>query len=383
MKIAFLCGSCEPGADGVGDYTLSVAQALVARGHICFVIALNDRYVDQPHHSWIESNPECSLPCLRLPASSTWRARAKILVAELERFKPDWISLQYVPYAFDKKGVPWRLFACLRTVRPLAKWHVMAHELWVDPDVSLKNRLMAATQAQVLRWLLTYLNPLLVHTSNSYYTHLFASIGKQSYILPLFSNIPIQPQLAAKPSSPVDWTFVFFGSIHPEWDPQSILEPLERAARKGALSSVSFISIGGAGVHGKALWKKLARTTPPWMQFSQLGFLPSSEISIQLQQADFGITTTPSHLLGKSGSVAAMLAHGLSVIVPRVEKTYGAWHQELLADDRFLLMDSNFFERLINQRRQGHLTNASDNQLGATTEQFLQALLGCHVTSAT
>ena len=119
------------------------------------------------------------------------------------------------------------------------------------------------------------------------------------------------------------------------------------------------------------------------MQFSQLGFLPSSEISIQLQQADFGITTTPSHLLGKSGSVAAMLAHGLSVIVPRVEKTYGAWHQELLADDRFLLMDSNFFERLINQRRQGHLTNASDNQLGATTEQFLQALLGCHVTSAT
>jgi glycosyltransferase involved in cell wall biosynthesis len=383
MKIAFLCGSCEPGADGVGDYTLSLAQALVERGHICCVIALNDRYVDQPHHSWIESNPQCSLPCLRLPASSTWRARAKNLAAELERFRPDWISLQYVPYAFNKKGVPWPLFACLRTVRPLAKWHVMAHELWVDPDVSLKNRLLAATQAQVLRWLLSYLNPSLVHTSNSYYTHLFASIGKQASILPLFSSIPIQPQQAAKPSSLVDWTFAFFGSIHPEWDPQSILEPLERAARKGALSSISFISIGGAGGHGRALWKKLARTTPHWMQFSQLGILPSSEISVKLQQADFGITTTPSHLLGKSASVAAMLAHGLSVIVPRVEKTSGPWHEKLLADDRFVLLDSSFGDRLIQQRRQVDLTNGADNQLCATTEQFLQALLGKNVTSAT
>jgi glycosyltransferase involved in cell wall biosynthesis len=383
MKIAFLCGSCEPGADGVGDYTLSLAQALVGRGHTCCVIALNDRYVDQPHHSWIESNPECSLPCLRLPASSTWRARAKILAAELKRFRPDWISLQYVPYAFNKKGLPWRLFACLRAVRPLAKWHVMAHELWVDPDVSLKNRLLAATQARVLRWLLSYLNPSLVHTSNSYYTHLFASIGKQASILPLFSSIPLQPQLAAKPSSLIDLTFVFFGSIHPEWDPQSILEPLERAARNGALSSISFISIGGAGEHGKALWKKLARTTPPWMQFSQLGLLPSSEISILLQQADFGITTTPSHLLGKSASVAAMLAHGLSVIVPRLEKTCGTWHQELLADDRFLLLDSSLGERLSQRRRQADLTNGAEHKLSATTEQFLQALLGSPVTSAT
>ena len=383
MKIAFLCGSCEPGADGVGDYTLSVARALVGRWHICFVIALNDRYVDQPHHSWIESNPECSLPCLRLHYASPWRVRAKILAAELERFRPDWISLQYVPYAFNKNGLPWPLFPSLRAVRPLAKWHLMAHELWVDPDVSLKNRLLAATQAQVLRWLLTYLNPSLVHTSNSYYTHLFASIGKQASILPLFSNIPIQHQPAAMPSSLVDWKFVFFGSIHPEWDPQSILEQLERAARKGALSSVSFISIGGAGEHGKALWKKLARTTPPWMQFSQLGLLPSTEISFRLQHADFGITTTPSHLLGKSGSVAAMLAHGLPVIVPRVEKTCGTWHQELLADDRFMLLDSSFGERLIQRRRQAHLTNGADHQLSATTEQFLQALLGSPVTSAT
>jgi glycosyltransferase involved in cell wall biosynthesis len=383
MKIAFLCGCCEPGSDGVGDYTLSVAQALVGRGHICFVIALNDRYVDHCQSFWIESNPQCSLPCLRLPSSSPWRERAKILAAELDRFRPDWISLQYVPYAFNIKGVPWPLFACLRAVRPLAKWHVMAHELWVDPDVSPKNWLLAATQAQVLRYLLTYLNTSQIHTSNSYYTHLLASIGKQGSVLPLFSSIPIQPQLAAKPSSLVHWTFVFFGSIHPEWDPQSILEALERAAHNGVLTSVSFISIGGAGEHGKALWQKLAHTTPAWMQFSQLGLLPSTEISVQLQQADFGITTTPSHLLGKSASVAAMLAHGLSVIVPRVEKTSGPWHQALQADDRFVLLDSSFGERLIQRRRQAHLTNGADHQLSATTEQFLQALLGSHVTSAT
>src|SRR6201995_2483307 len=42
-----------------------------------------------------------------------------------------------------------------------------------------------------------------------------------------------------------------------------------------------------------------------------------AELSRLLQTLDFGIGTHPWALLGKSGAVAAMLDHGLPVIVPR------------------------------------------------------------------
>ena len=45
------------------------------------------------------------------------------------------------------------------------------------------------------------------------------------------------------------------------------------------------------------------------------------EISIILQALDIGLATTPLQLIQKSGSVAAMLEHGLSVLVTRDD-----WH---------------------------------------------------------
>jgi len=40
-------------------------------------------------------------------------------------------------------------------------------------------------------------------------------------------------------------------------------------------------------------------------------------ISAQLRDADFGVAASPWQLIGKSGSAAAMLDHGLPVIVTR------------------------------------------------------------------
>jgi Trk K+ transport system NAD-binding subunit len=45
MKIAFICGSLEPGRDGVGDYTRRLAGELVKQQHEVLVIAFNDRQI--------------------------------------------------------------------------------------------------------------------------------------------------------------------------------------------------------------------------------------------------------------------------------------------------------------------------------------------------
>jgi hypothetical protein len=253
----------------------------------------------------------------------------------------------------------------------------MIHELWVDPQASLKNNLLAFVQKHLLRWILSELAPRLVHSTNHYYTYLLASIRRKSSILPLFSSIPVQPLRSVSDLNHRRWTFVFFGSIHPEWEPQETLGALARASLEFGISSLSFTSIGHAGDYGRKLWLKLASTMPQWIKFTQLGPLPASEISLHLQNADWGISTTPSHLLGKSASVAAMLAHQLPVIVPRLEKIDGPWHEIFLNDDRFIPLDSRFTARLSNvaSLRKGRSRQLKDvNQLTATTEQFLRSL---------
>jgi glycosyltransferase involved in cell wall biosynthesis len=389
MKLAFVCGSCEPGADGVGDYTLSLARSLSERGHSCLVIALHDRHLDPlatGHPQAVApSDLSPALSCLRLASSLSWRQRSRLLSAALKRFQPSWISLQYVSYAFHSKGLPWRLPGCLRAVQPLARWHVMAHELWVDPEAGLKNRALAALQQHLLRSLLNTIQPAEIHTSNPYYCSLLATLGRQASILPLFSSIPLQPiQAGDGPADqpdqdnpdPNSWSLILFGTIHPEWDPEPLLSALQRLAPQCGIATISLTSIGNAGAHGRELWQKLAATGPGSMHFHQFGALPANDISRHLQQADFGVTTTPSHLLGKSASVAAMLVHGLPVIVPRLEKPHGPWHEALLANERFVPLDGQFADRLLRSRKpQGgsHKPGAGD-QLIATCSQLIQAL---------
>jgi hypothetical protein len=49
------------------------------------------------------------------------------------------------------------------------------------------------------------------------------------------------------------------------------------------------------------------------------GELPAEEISALMQTVDFGVAVSPWNLMGKSGSAAAMLDHGLPILFTRDE----------------------------------------------------------------
>jgi hypothetical protein len=49
LKILFLCGSLEPGRDGVGDCVKNVAGELRIQGHQAAAIALNDGFINSLH----------------------------------------------------------------------------------------------------------------------------------------------------------------------------------------------------------------------------------------------------------------------------------------------------------------------------------------------
>ena len=45
MNIAFICGSLEPGKDGVGDYLQRLGLELLQQGHKVSLIAIHDHFV--------------------------------------------------------------------------------------------------------------------------------------------------------------------------------------------------------------------------------------------------------------------------------------------------------------------------------------------------
>jgi hypothetical protein len=117
------------------------------------------------------------------------KERFKQLKVCLERFKPDWVSLQYVPYSFQVKGLPFRFFNKLKDISVQAKWHVMFHEIWLDNSKPLKQKLVELAQKLIVTTGLKYLKPQLVTVTIPYNQSRLNSAGITSLILPLFGNI--------------------------------------------------------------------------------------------------------------------------------------------------------------------------------------------------
>ena len=147
----------------------------------------------------------------------------------------------------------------------------------------------------------------------------------------MFGNIPLldlgpEPALPAQLVSagvPGDWAgrngwwlALFFGTLHPEWNPQPLTGILLRAA-KHAGKRLCMVSAGRLGASGEALWEKMRRESGPEIVFVKCGEQSCGQLSTLLQIADFGIAVTPWKLMGKSGTVAAMLDHGLPILFTR------------------------------------------------------------------
>jgi len=118
------------------------------------------------------------------------------------------------------------------------------------------------------------------------------------------------------------WLGLFFGTLHPQWEPQPFLGIL-LAAAKEADRRVGLLSVGRLGAAGEAIWERMTREHGEEIVFVKFGEQSGERISELLQIADFGIAASPWNLIGKSGSAAAMLDHGLPVIVTRKAEISG------------------------------------------------------------
>ena len=319
MKIIFLCGSLEPGRDGVGDYVRQLALELQRQGQQVAAIALNDRHItEETVLAPLLAGEELSV--LRLPASWAARRRFQRACQWVEAFQPTWVSLQFVPYAFHPKGLPISLGSRLLRLTRGRQVHLMMHEGWVgsEPGTGLKRRLLAQLQKMMVNNLIAQLRPAVIHTHLPVYRTRLQRLGWRILPLPLFSNIPVLPHLSPE-TDPTIFRVGIFSQAATSGPFIDFLAALTtQLTERHPRCQVQVLLVGGELTKMQALKKVLEVMVGLNGQVHHAGFLDPAQLSAALQSCQLGLTPVPRNGLGKSGSVAAFLARGIPVAAPYV-----------------------------------------------------------------
>jgi hypothetical protein len=317
IKIIFICGALEPGRDGVGDYIRIIAAELLNKGHHCTMIALNDMHLEnifEGSQTLLNNN----IHVLRLPSNLSWEKRINLAKASIDHIKPDWLSLQYVPFAFDPKGLPFRLASHLKKIGGTIKWHVMFHELWVgmSKQSSLKELAWGLAQRHLTKRLIDRIKPVVVHTHTELYKKHIGKFGIKCTLLPLPTNLPVlDPERVVQkmrnwPVNHNQIDIVIFGGIH-AGAPVSQFAQEAADYQKNRKSFLNLIIIGKKSIeqqHWIDVWKSFG------LKVTHMGQLSEEQVSETLTDICFGIFTTPLVLVEKSSAVATMWAHGVNLL---------------------------------------------------------------------
>jgi glycosyltransferase involved in cell wall biosynthesis len=338
VKILFIVGSLEPGKDGVGDYTRTLGDECRRIGHETFLMSLNDSWIDKPAR---ENR------FLRLPSTMPWTSRIKAGRTFVTENRPDLVSLQYVPYSFHPAGLRFALPKIMQAIIGRVPAHLMLHELWIGGQTGapFKVKVFGFCQRKIIKSLATRMACRIIHTSNAVYARLLSRYGVQAKILPLFGSVPVMPNAVVTPRNDNTLRLGLFGSIHPEWSPEELFARLQALGKP-----IQVCHIGRIGP-GESVWNAVLQRYEAEIQFQRFGEQSLENISQFFLSLDFGVATTPLSLIGKSSTVAAMLDHGLPVIVSRNDVHFRGIPEENPAPERLISVDESFIDRVKTVKR--------------------------------
>ncbi len=306
MKIVFLLGSMEIKTNGVAAYTNIISKHLQKLGHSVSIITLFE----------INSFEEKNTEVYNIKKELSFPKRLNKLKSILLNLNPDLVSIQYVPYSFNRKGIPFELILYSPI---LAKFriHIMVHEPWIliKKQITFKNRVISKLQSTILLSLINFTKPILLTSTITFYTQLISSSTR---LLPLFSNIKFQLKPNSISNKQGTLNCVFFGSFSMDIEGfRSQLIWIKKYCDKNKL--IPKLTLIGANGINKEKNIEIIIAILGFENLFDLGWLNENEISIKLQEQDLGISRATAILYGKSGSTLAMLEHGLPVLLRGLE----------------------------------------------------------------
>ena len=323
----FILGSLDPGRDGVGDYTRSLAAECFTRGIKCYLVSIRELSFSSDLIAQKENGVEIYRSSVLEDAAGV--SNLKELINELS---PDWISLQFVPYSFDVKGVVKNLIDFMYHLSLKSNLHIMFHEIWIGihREASWKNKIWGIYQKHYIKKLLKKICPLVINTSNELYRNVLEDEGFNVEVLSIFSNIPLISHFEKKSFfdllSPFKlnisqenrsdyWVFGHFGTIHPEWDPCEFMDTLIFEAQMHE-KNLLFMSFGNQGA-GSSIWKSMKANSNGNYQCVSLGQLHGDDVSLVLSSIDYALSSSVYDTAYKSGAVMSCLEHGVPVLFSR------------------------------------------------------------------
>lgn len=336
MKIVFLCGCLEPGRDGVGDYTRRLAGEVIRQGNQASIIALNDPHVQDGvdkdktelgrNGFDLQTSDGTQVRALRLSRGSTWSDRMQLAKQFIDSHNPDWMSLQFVPYSFHPKGLPFTLPGRLTTIGKGRKWHVMFHELCLGLEVGStpKDRIIGRLQKVIIVRVLGKIRVSLTHSQCAPYVHVLNQWGVPATQLRLFSNLPVFSATEANllyklrgdlPARDQMLLCGVFGAVHAAWPAEKSLLELEKSASQQNKKAV-FLFIGNSHLSEESI-SKLKERFRSRVEIVASGHRSESEISGLLKSLDLGFAASPWDLIDKSASASTMREHGVPIVVSR------------------------------------------------------------------
>lgn len=300
VRLALIADTDTPGQSGVGDYALMLADELRTLGVIVEVFSIGA--VGSPQRSELTEG--------------------------VAAFQPDWVSFQFVPYAYAHRGLVSHRTLLWKKLRGHKGTHFMFHEIWIGSHcgASIRSRIMGFLQKRGILSVMRCLNPSIVHCSNRLYSSILDSAAISNSVLPLFGNIPVicaeaDPYVSVvesiqSGSRRKDWTVAaFFGTIHRGSGSRRVLRWLHENARRHGrrLLVVSLGHCPDADLHFRDFAESIGDKGD--VNFLVQGKMPSQELSAWLGSADCGVATTPFNIIEKSGSAIAFAEHGVPVFV--------------------------------------------------------------------
>ena len=326
------------------------------------------------------------MPATRLASNQRWSRRIAAAESEIARFSPDWVSLQLVPYGYDRRGMLWRAPAQLKSVIDGSPLQVMFHEIWTGlaENASIKERLIGMIQRILIERLLTSLSPRIVHTSNHIYERLLSARGVRVQRLPLFGNIAIRreraddwlfPLLASEYHLSINednrseyWLIGFFGTLYPEWPPEPFFSSLRQAEDMTGRRSV-IISIGTMR-EGKQLWETTMNEYRDRFTFLKLGYQSEERVSQLFNSLDFALPASPLDIFEKSGAAIAMLEHG----VPCVFCRSGRYQPPAPEDNPFHSLIHSVDDDFPRKLMEGFSRGPAKSRVSDVSERFISRL---------
>lgn len=315
LRICFISGPYQPSKCGISDYLDLLEAEFIKRNY-------------STKRLWIESPKDFDLVAKDLP-------------------KADLFCVQFAPFSFSKYGLSKKPLYTFAHLLHGKKVSVNFHEIWIGayPGASLKESFHGWLQKHEILKFLRIARPAAIHTTNSACLLRLQRVGIKAKFMYLFGNIPyIKPHTIDSHSGVL--RVAFFGTLYESF-PYNRLAEVLRLLSKSLAKKFELRIIGRQRTDGGLLKIKKIASDNEFL-FSETKELSTHKISLEFSSSSIAVATTPYDILGKSGGTAAMLEHGLPVLVYDDEDTpkENLFVFSAFRDQVFLLNENSNIEKI-------------------------------------